>query len=498
MKPTLILLGDVLLFFNIISIKYKTDADYIYASIFRLGGTILNYKLRDYIALRGWYGAPLNYINYNNGLIYSLNKSEFEILKKCDGQIDISETNELKKLLEENIIEPCYKKNNISDWQRYKFCANNCFTTAYWSITDRCNYNCKHCFMSPDESKLSTEFTWDECKQFIESCDKCGIYNIIITGGEPFLHPHFFDIIHECNKKNIKIKEILTNASLIDLTVIQKLSQLKTDSLIKISFDGLRYHDWMRGVPGAEQKTLNTIKLLKNNGFRVCVQMCIHKENISTIYPTVELLDSIGVDKIRILRTCESPRWDKYKNLMLSVQEYFDLALNFIDNYINKNHTMSVEFFKFVFVSPKHKTYKCMPIKNSGTQYDKIPACSEMRFCINVSGSGDIVPCSRLTGYYKKYGIHFGNIKKDDMQQILLDSEYFNCASKTVNNILESNDTCKKCKFISKCYTGCRAAALVFSNNINGPDLSDCIYFNNYYYQKTKEIMSRYNYTENL
>lgn len=119
-----------------------------------------------------------------------------------------------------------------------------------------------------------------------------------------------------------------------------------------------------------------------------------------------------------------------------------------------------------------------------------------MRFCMNVSSSGEIVPCNRLMGYYKKYGISFGNVKKDNMQQLLLDSKYFKESSQTVSDLLQINDECKKCKFLSMCYVGCRAAAAVFSGDINKKDISNCIYFKNRYQDKTSEILSRYNYIE--
>ena len=79
--------------------------------------------------------------------------------------------------------------------------------------------------MASDYSNNNNEFTLEECGAFLDSCEKFGIYSVIITGGEPLLHPNFFDIINECNKRHIKIKEILTNASLINESVIDKLKK---------------------------------------------------------------------------------------------------------------------------------------------------------------------------------------------------------------------------------------------------------------------------------
>lgn len=454
------------------------------------------YKLKSNIALRGWFGDPFTYINYEDDLIYKLNHRELDILKKCDGKSDITDIQSINLFLKESIIEKCTENDCIEEWQKYSFCANNCFSTAYWSITGKCNYNCKHCFMESDSKKNYSEFSLEECKNFLDSCNKCGIYSVVITGGEPFLHPHFMDIIYECKKRNIKVKEILTNAAFLTEPILDGLLQIGISPTIKVSFDGIGYHDWMRGVRGAEEKTIEAINLLKYKKFKVYVQMCIHKGNIDSIYSTAKLLDKIGVDKMRILRTCESPRWENHIDLRLGIQEYFDVSLKFIDTYIHNKHMMPIEIFKFLAINPKQKMYQCIPIKKNGNQFDKIPICSEMRFCINVSSSGDVFPCSRLTGYYKKYNMKFGNVKYDNMQQLLLDSKYFKEVNQTVQDLLEINTDCKECKFMSICYIGCRAGAAIFGGDTKKKDISNCIYFNKEYQDKTAKVMSNYHYME--
>lgn len=92
---------------------------------------IMFYKLKPYISLRGWFREPFTYINYNNDLIYKLSKYEMDILKKCDEKNYISKDKTIDLFLNEQIIINCDKNDHIQEWQKYKFCANNCFSTAY-------------------------------------------------------------------------------------------------------------------------------------------------------------------------------------------------------------------------------------------------------------------------------------------------------------------------------------------------------------------------------
>lgn len=70
-----------------------------------------------------------------------------------------------------------------------------------------------------------------------------------------------------------------------------------------VSFDGIGYHNWMRGVDGAEQDALRAIKILVQNGFYVMSVCCIHRENAHVITDTVELMNNIGVDRVEVYRT---------------------------------------------------------------------------------------------------------------------------------------------------------------------------------------------------
>lgn len=80
---------------------------------------------------------------------------------------------------------------------------------------------------------------------------------------------------------------------------------------MKISFDGIGHHDWLRNREGAEKTALNAIRLCIENGFRVKVQTNVHRLNLDSMLPTAEMLDDMGVDEMRIIRTTESPRWRK-------------------------------------------------------------------------------------------------------------------------------------------------------------------------------------------
>ena len=115
---------------------------------------------------------------------------------------------------------------------------------------------------------------------------------------------------------------------------------------INISFDGTGCHDWMRGVPGAEERTLRALKLCHEHGFHTSVSMCIHRGNKDTIPQTVETLRSVGATELKTAHVDETDLWRRHsEGNDLTWQEYVDAMLPYIEWYYEAGRPIeSLEF----------------------------------------------------------------------------------------------------------------------------------------------------------
>lgn len=455
-------------------------------------------KVHETISLRSWLLVPYAY--YKQGEIFAkkLTKDEFELMLKCDGYEDIEESHLLQSLILRGLVQ----KVNEPELHKidYCFCANRYFPRINWMITGRCNYNCLHCFNALDNEYLQSEFSWEECVSLLDEAKKCGVHAFTITGGEPMLHPHFMDIIHGIYNRNMMIDELNTNGSFITQPILDEMKQIGCLPLMKISFDGIGHHDWLRNKKGAEQKTLDAIKLCVANDFPVMVQTNIHSNNIENILPTLELMDNLGVTATRIIRTSESPRWlQNAGDSCLSLEEYYDTCLKIASVYMRKPHIMNVIFWQFLDIFPETHTYRMRPIEGSYNNYQPdMPVCRGNRGMVAITASGELVPCNQLSGLFKTLEISFGNVKEERLQQLLLDSNYVDTVCTPVSHILEQNHKCQKCSYWKLCLGGCRAFAVKFSNNYLAYDHSKCTYFHGDWMKKTKQIMGNLLLVEQL
>lgn len=80
-------------------------------------------------------------------------------------------------------------------------------------ITDKCNFNCAHCF-----GKFSpTDLRFEDWKKVVDNiCKDSSVVAINIAGGEPFLHPNLERIINYIKDEKQKVISIVTNGFFLD------------------------------------------------------------------------------------------------------------------------------------------------------------------------------------------------------------------------------------------------------------------------------------------
>jgi radical SAM protein with 4Fe4S-binding SPASM domain len=275
------------------------------------------------------------------------------------------------------------------------------------------------------------------------------------------------------------------------------MKQIGCNPLIKISFDGLGHHDWLRNHKGAEQSALHAIYLCIDKGFQVKIQTNVHRLNHDTMLPTAEFMDSLGVTEMRIIRTTESPRWaENSKNYCedgacLSFEEYYNFGLEFTKQYIAKQLKMNISIWQFLQFSPEGQIYHRRPVEGGSCYRDGSPVCRGNRMMVAVNANGNVVPCMQMSGYYEKNKDILGNVKTDGLKRLLSAGNYMNEVCATVGMLAKENEKCGKCKYFKECMGGCRAIGLALTDSKFGSDLAKCFYFNNGYKEKTDLVFEK-------
>jgi MoaA/NifB/PqqE/SkfB family radical SAM enzyme len=159
-----------------------------------------------------------------------------------------------------------------------------------WHITDTCDQRCRHCYIFSVNNHFNLkEMSWTQIESVFENCNvMCKKANRIpyfyITGGDPILHSHFWDLMELFRSHNIAFT-ILGNPFHLNDEVCRKLKEYGCERY-QLSIDGLREtHDSMR-KKGSFDTTIEKLK-------------CLHKAGIrSAIMTTVSGLNAVELPSI--------------------------------------------------------------------------------------------------------------------------------------------------------------------------------------------------------
>ena len=451
------------------------------------------YRIKDNIALRKWRYVDRALYVRGSDHAFGISQDEFDLALKCDGEHDLKKDHEIEHLLHHGFIEECQKGQGPSEWSKFKEYDNYYFPRMNLMITGKCNLNCLHCFNAKDNAPLNSELSYEDIIDILDQASGIGIHAFTITGGEPLVHRRFLDIIKAIYERNMYVFELNTNGLLINQKMLDEFKALGCDPLIKISFDGIGYHNWIRQHPKAEDLTIKAIKLCIKNGFRVKAQVQVNRKNVDVMMDTAKLLNELGVDEMRIIRTTEAPRWEKNSpQSSLPIEEYYEEMLKFAKAYTKSEMEMVVDIWQFMRLYPRLKAYDLVPIACNKNEFNiRIPMCKGNRGMIAVSSSGEVVPCLQMSGYFIEKGISLGNLFKTPLKELVKDSPYLDLAMAPLFKQIIENDKCANCKYYKACTGGCPALGLLYSKDSNfyHEDITKCIFFENGWYDRVlKEI----------
>ena len=156
--------------------------------------------LREDLVLRGWEKLPYAVVERPHNGVRFVDARTFEALSLCDGQIDLSLpiiSDEVRaiveKLEEQGAVRRCEPGERLTPDQEYRRYQNRFVRTAHWSITGKCNYRCRHCYMSAPDAKLG-EIDHDTMMDLARQIADCGILEVSLTGGEPLVRRDFMEL----------------------------------------------------------------------------------------------------------------------------------------------------------------------------------------------------------------------------------------------------------------------------------------------------------------
>ena len=171
--------------------------------------------------------------------------------------------------------------------------------TAYsvsWNLTQRCNLECAHCYMSAHAgADTRGELTTEECRRVIDEIARVNpnVF-LILTGGEPLLRRDIFEVAGHASARGFTTV-LGTNGVLLREREARRMREhgVLGASISLDSTDRVK-HDAFRRLPGAWDGAVRATKVLTDGGLDFSLHMSVTDWNVGEVPAMIDLARELG------------------------------------------------------------------------------------------------------------------------------------------------------------------------------------------------------------
>ncbi|MDP4108990.1 MAG: radical SAM protein [Bacillota bacterium] len=319
------------------------------------------------------------------------------------------------------------------------------------ALTNRCNFECIYCFKSSGRGyKCTDELGTEEWIDVIRQAKELDILKCNVTGGEPILHPGFFEIIERLTEADI-FPYISTNGSLITRAYASRLSGLGI-GIMQISLDApcADIHHKMSRSADTFDKVIDGIRYLREANVIVRVKSVITPLNYKETGRLIDLCASLGVSSITLDKFNPGYGGRGANELILDSQmaEYTGKCI--------EQKTAQYNDSILIYSGLKSLSWK---------DESDITACGGLYSAFAIQPNGNMAVCEQLD----LDELTLGNVREQPIAEMWGSDKAINILNPDPSRFIEP---CRSCEYLGKCRTGCFSHTLLYDKNLYAPDPS--------------------------
>lgn len=305
------------------------------------------------------------------------------------------------------------------------------------SITAKCNFSCMHCFNKEVRDNIYTHMAIDKYINIVDHLESMSVLKLLLTGGEPMLHPQFPLLWEYAYKKGLKC-EINTNLSLFNDEILATFKRYPP-YMISVSLYGFSdsvYSSFTQSSSKFEVVKENLQKIVNNLDSRLNIKFIYTrqtKDDLSVAYEyyknnfSTHNFDVIATIQPTILNDNE----EKIDNCRVSVEDNINATWSIPE----ARNSILVKYLNPTNV-PKRHAFPCGTIYRGlfVNPLGQISTCEKACASINIELEGSTIQKE----FERKLFPWVNNINNNFFYESHCDT-------------CEASDLCGNCYFTSKC-----------------------------------------------
>jgi radical SAM protein with 4Fe4S-binding SPASM domain len=166
-----------------------------------------------------------------------------------------------------------------------------------WNITRRCNLRCAHCYSDSTSRHYPGELTLDQSRGVIDDLADFGVPGLLFSGGEPLIHPKFFEIATHARDRGLRLT-LSTNGTLIYASTAAQLKTLGF-AYVGISLDGIgETHDQFRGRTGAFDRAVAAFRNLRAVGQKSGLRLTLTRHTVRDLERILDFIEAEQIQRV--------------------------------------------------------------------------------------------------------------------------------------------------------------------------------------------------------
>ncbi|WP_020672458.1 radical SAM protein [Amycolatopsis nigrescens] len=318
---------------------------------------------------------------------------------------------------------------------------------AWLEITRRCNLRCPHCFVEGGMSR-NLELSTERIFSLLDEWAEMGVFSVVITGGEPSVHPDFLAIVEHAHQLGFVVG-IASNAVPLTEKVLARIPQ--DDVIISVSLDGIHDQGKYRGETDFSYVTRRLLEI-RDRGFNTSIMTTTTHDNASDLQTIIGWAVDNDIS-LRSVPFVPMGRGAHYRELANTVGDV-DLAAEF---WIAEEQWERVKDRTLGLCSGKVFNFLL-------TMVFATRRCMSGRGLAYINSSGDAFPCSTCSG---NNVLCAGNVMLKSFRDIWSGPDW------EIRRITWDNfaKTCEGCPINEDkyfCTSRCPGSSSVYNNTFDG------------------------------
>jgi radical SAM protein with 4Fe4S-binding SPASM domain len=325
------------------------------------------------------------------------------------------------------------------------------FHPAYvvWELTLACDQPCTHCGSRAGTARPG-ELNTEEALGVVAQLAAMRAREVVLIGGEAYLHPGFLDIIQALKTAGVR-PMMTTGGRGITAELAGEMARAGLHGA-SVSVDGLREtHDLMRAARGSFESATAALGHLKAAGVRTAANTNLNRLNQGDLEGLYEHLKSHGIGSWQIQITAPLGRAADRPDLLLQPWDLLELMPRIA-------RLKEQAYRERILIMPGNNlgyfgTEEALLRSVQAGGRDHWRGCQAGRYVMGIESNGAVKGCPSLqTAHYVG-----GNLRERPLERIWNDSpELAFTRARTVEDLW---GFCRTCPFAEVCMGGCSFTA---------------------------------------